>query len=313
MLELKRVSNFKNKLVKSKSSYTFPQYNLTGESSFWFSVISGSRGAGKTNAMLRIIEIEKDVMVRGDNILYWVSPTCDSKVQALIDKYPDNIKYFDELTRKTMEQILNEIADRIAKWKEHKYIFDLFEQYLKNENSVSEDEMNILVESGLLEPETDVKDFIKKFNFSHPPISTLVIDDSLGANLISGANSVEGKWFIKFAIKHRHEPHLCNLFLLTQHFKAISKPLRVNANNIILFPSKDRGVSDAIFEEFSPLFKGKIENYHEALQHMEDTPHSFLFLWYDRHKFARIGFDQEIVWDRPGNAADGKINNIKQI
>jgi hypothetical protein len=303
MLELKRISNFKNKLVPSKSNYSYPQYNLTGESAFWFSIISGSRGSGKTNAMLRIVDIEHNVMVHGANMLYWVSPTCDSKVQALIEKYPDNVQYVDELTRKSLGAILDEIADRIAKWKEQKYVFDLFEHYLKDENSVSEEELNILEETGLLESETDVKALIKSFNFAHPPISTLVIDDSLGANLISGANSVEGKWFIKFAIKHRHEPHLCNLFILTQHFKAISKPLRVNANNIVLFPSKDRGVSDSIFEEFSPLFKGKIENYHEALQYMEDTPHSFMFLWYDRLKFARIGFDQQIVFKEGGHAS----------
>jgi len=157
--------------------------------------------------------------------------------------------------------------------------------------------MNVLIESGILEDDADVKKMINEHNFQHPPISTLVIDDQLGSPLISGANSKDGKWFTKFIIKHRHKPHFCNVFILTQHFKMISKPIRANANNIIMFASKDTGIADSVFDEFAPLFKGKLENYHEALDLIEKIPHGFLNMWYDKQKFVRLNFDKQLIFD----------------
>lgn len=295
-LKLKKVSKYKNKEVKTTGSYAFPTYHMSGEASFYLSVITGTRNSGKTNTVINILNIEKDVMLTGDNIVYWVSGTKDAKVEHLLQQYPDNIKYYDEFNRKSMEDILNEIAERINQWKEHQFIFDLFEKYLKKEDSIDEEEMNILIESGMLDEDTDVKELIKQHNFHHPPISTLIVDDQLGSPLISGANSKDGKWFVKFIIKHRHEPHLCNVFVLTQHYKMVSKPIRSNANNIIMFASKDAGIADSIFNEFAPLFKGSKENYHDALTLVENTSHGFLNLWYDKHRWVRLCFDEEMVF-----------------
>lgn len=296
-MHLKKVAKYQNKAVRTSGGYDFPSYNMTGEASFYLSIINGTRNAGKTNCMINILNIEKDIMLKGANMVYWISGTKDSKVENLLEKYPDNIKYYDTFDRKTMEGILEEISDRINKWEEHQFVFDLFEKYLKNKNSLDEQEMNILIESGILDDDTDVKKMIAEHNFSHPAISTLVVDDQLGSALISGANSKDGKWFVRFIIKHRHKPHFCNIFILTQHFKMISKPIRANANNIILFASKDTGIADTIFNEFAPLFKGKIDNYHEALALVEKTPHGFLNLWYDKNKFVRLNFDQQILFD----------------
>lgn len=297
MVQLKKVAKYQNKAVKTSHSYEFPSYNMTGEASFYLSIINGTRNAGKTNCVINILNIEKEILLKGDNMVYWVSGTKDSKVENLLEKHPDNIKYYDTFDRKTMEEILDEIAERINKWEEYQFIFDLFEKYLKNKNTVDEQELNILMESGLLDEDTDVRKLIANHNFQHPPISSLVLDDQLGSALISGANSKDGKWFVRFIIKHRHKPHFCNVFILTQHFKMISKPIRSNANNIILFASKDTGIADSIFSEFSPLFKGKLDNYHDALDLVEKTPHGFLNLWYDKNKFVRLNFDQQLIFD----------------
>ena len=86
-MHLKKVSKYVNKLIKTKKGYDFPAYNLTGENSFYFALLCGVRGAGKTNAMLQILNIEKKHLLSGDNIVYWVSPTHDSKVAEFADKY----------------------------------------------------------------------------------------------------------------------------------------------------------------------------------------------------------------------------------
>ena len=294
VLKLRKVSKYINRKIKSKGGYSFPKYNLTGQSSFYFALLCGVRGAGKSMALLNILDIEKEHLLKNESIVYFISPTRDAKIQDFIDEYPDNVKYYDELTIKSFNDVLDDINDRIKEWKEKKYIFDLFEQYLKDEGTINEEEMNILIESGMLDEETNVEELIKNFNFHHPPISSLCIYDSMSSALISSSNSKHGREFTRFAIRHRHL--FCHLFILTQHFKGISKPLRTNTNAVLLWPSKDRAVLKSIFDEFSPLFKGKKENYEESLQLVESKEHQFLFMWYDEIKFLRIGFDREISW-----------------
>ncbi len=292
-IHLKKVSKYVNKLIKGKKGYDFPDYNLTGENSFFFGLLCGVRGAGKTNSMLRILEIEKDALMKDNNIVYWISPTHDSKVQDFAERFPDNIKFYDELTIKSFNSIIDEIHAAIQEWKETKFIFDLFERYLHDETKMDEDEMNILIESGILEDNTDVKEMIRTFNFHHPPRSTIVVDDSLGSPLISSGNSKQGREFTKWAIRHRHD--FTNLFLIVQHAKACMKVLRSNSNMVLLFPSKDRGTMMSLFDEFSSLFGGKKENFVECLNMLDDEPvGSFMMIWYDRMKWLRLGFDREI-------------------
>lgn len=294
VLQLRKVSKYINKKIKTKGGYDFPKYNLTGISSFYFATLSGVRGAGKSVALLNILDIEKEHLLKGESIVYFISPTRDAKIDDFIEKYPDNIKYYDELTIKSFNAVLDDINERIDEWKQTRFIFELFERYLEKEDAVDEDEMNILMESGILDEDTDVKDMISNFNFKHPPISSLCIDDSLGSPLISSSNSKQGKEAIKFFIKHRHS--YCHVFLLTQHYKGLSLNLRTNTNTVLLWPSKDRAVLKSIFDEFSPLFKGRMENYEEALQLVESRSHSFLFMFYDEVKFLRLNFDREIRW-----------------
>lgn len=297
-LKLKKVSKYVNSLIKSKKGYDFPEWNLTKENSFWFSLLCGVRGAGKTNAMLQIMNIEKKGMLTDDNIVYWVSPTHDAKVAEFAEKYPDNMKFYDELNIKVFNEIIDEIRRRTEEWKQTKFIFDLFEKYLKDgQEKLGEDEVEILMKSGILDDDVDVKKMIDEFNFAHPARATLVIDDSMGSPLISSGNSKQGKEFTRWAIRHRHD--FTNLFILTQHFKGISKPLRTNANAVLLFPSKDRATSKSIFDEFSSVFGGKMENYLECLEMLDgEKVGSFLFIYYDKDKFLRLGFNQDITFEK---------------
>ena len=297
-LKLKKVSKYVNSLIKSKKGYDFPEWNLTKENSFWFALLCGVRGAGKTNAMLQILNIEKKGMLTDDNIVYWVSPTHDAKVAEFADKYPDNMKFYDELNIKVFNEIIDEIRERTEEWKQTKFIFDLFERYLKDsDDKLGDDEVEILLKSGILDDDVDVKKMIDEFNFHHPPRASLVLDDSMGSPLISSSNSKQGKEFTRWAIRHRHD--FTNLFILTQHFRGISKPLRTNANAVLLFPSKDRATSKSIFDEFSSVFGGKMENYMECLDMLDgEKVGSFLFIYYDKDKFLRLGFNQDVTFEK---------------
>lgn len=298
-IQLTKISKHVNKLIKGKKGYEFPAWNITGENSFWLALLSGVRNSGKTNAVLQILNIEKKGMLQGDNVVYWISPTHDPKVVEVAEQYPDNMVFYDELTIATFREVIKKIEENISKWEQTKFIFDLLEKYLKKKDSVDESEMDILTESGLFDDDVDVKELISKFNFHHPPISTMVIDDSLGSPLISSGNSTQGKEATKFFIKHRHL--YCNVLLLTQHFRGINKTIRSNTNAVMIFGSKDRSTLSSLYSEFSPLFLNKMENYEEALDLIDKKPFSFLFMYYDKAKFLRLNFDQAIHFTGASN------------
>jgi hypothetical protein len=293
--KLKKVSKYINKKINNKKNYFFPKNELTGSPNFYFGLISGVRGAGKSVSLLNILSIEKNNMLKNDSMVYFISPTQDAKIVDFLERYPDNTEYFDELNMKVFNQVIDKINTRITEWKQTKYIFDLLEKYLQDEKNIDDTELNILVESGILDDGVDIKDIIKNFEHRHPPISCICIDDSLGSPLISSSNSKQGKEFTRFAIRNRHS--YCHMFILTQHYRGISKNLRTNSNLILLFPSKDRSILKSIFDEFSSLFGGKIENYYEALDLLDKNPYSFLYMWYDDYKELRHNFDKRITFD----------------
>jgi len=120
----------------------------------------------------------------------------------------------------------------------------------------------------------------------------------MSSPLISSSNSKNGKHFLKFALKHRHSPHYCNIFLMAQHIKTISKPLRVNMSMIIMFPFRDQNVLKTIFDEYSGLFEHKLQNFLDLIDEVERRKdHSFLLMYQDSAKFVRINFDESVSFD----------------
>lgn len=289
----KNHKDLKRRKIKEIGQYEFPKYKISGTNSFYFGGIFGVRGGGKTSAMLNILEIEKSIMLTGANKVYFISPTCDSKVQHFIEKYPDNFCYIDELTVKNLDSTLATIKESVDEWKSEMELIDLLTIYLHDPKKLDESDIQKLEGANFLE----TFDF-DSINMNHPPIATLCIDDSMSSPLISSSNSKNGKHFLKFALKHRHSPHYCNIFLMAQHIKTISKPLRVNMSMIIMFPFRDQNVLKTIFDEYSGLFDHKLQNFLDLIDEVERRKdHSFILMYQDTAKFVRINFDESVKFD----------------
>jgi hypothetical protein len=290
---IKNHKELKRRKIKEIGQYEFPRYKISGTKSFYFGGIFGVRGGGKTTAMLNILEIEKDIMLKGANKVYFISPTCDSKVQHYIEKYPENFIYIDELTVKNLDTALEDIKKDVEEWKAKMELIDLLTIYLHDPKKLDEADIQKLEGANFLE----TFDF-DSIDTAHPPISTLCIDDSMSSPLISSSNSKNGKHFLKFALKHRHSPHYCNIFLMAQHIKTISKPLRVNMSMILMFPFRDQSVLKSIFDEYSGLFEHKVQNFLDLIDEVERRKdHSFLLMYQDSAKFVRINFDESVSFD----------------
>jgi len=285
----KKVNGFKTRLIKAKGAFKLPTYKTTGDDSFLFGLVGGIRNAGKSNTTLVLLENEKDIVLSGEAKVYFVSPTVDAKVKGFAEKYPDNFEIYDELNRSNLTDIFDEMKNRIDEWQELKDVIDIYHRAEKGEE-LQPPEEELLITYNFL----DGFDF-KAFNHDHPPTNTLVIDDSMSSPMLSSPQSKDGKWFIKFACKHRHYPYMTNLIFLTQHIKQISRVLRVNCNLVVVFPFRDASIYHSVFQEYSTLFKNKIDNFLDLMENIEArNNHSHATIYYDKKRFVRVGWDEEV-------------------
>jgi len=289
MIIKKKTGNIKVKDLNFKNPYTWPSYQTTGDNSFILALISGVRNAGKSTLALNIIETEKKHLLEGSSKVYFISPTRDAKVDYFIEKYPDNFEYVDELNMKNMEQVLKDMSGRVEEWKDKFDAYKLLDKYLRKPKSLTMEEMSILEEMDFFEHDDELKDF----DGTHPPLNSLIIDDSVGNEMICEARSKQGKWFQKFVLRHRHFPYHCNIFILSQHIKSICKYFRTNCNWVCLFPFRDHNVLKSVFDEYSVLFNNDIANFLKIMDDIRKRDdHSFLSIYYDKIQYVKVGFNE---------------------
>lgn len=285
-MQLKSINSLESQQMKSKHVYDFPKYKITESNDFWFSGIFGVKNAGKSNTILNILTIEADIMLSGNNKCYYFSPTTDSKLELFEEQHNSNFQIIPELNLEAFNKVVDEIQAENEEWKETMKLVALLNKAKLTHEEQLELETNVLLETLDL----------KTFNFDHPPIHTIVIDDSMHSPMITSQFHKQGREFIKFAIRHRHE--YTNLFILSQHIRAIAKPLRTNMNAIIIFPFRDSSIYYNVFQEYSTLFENDINNFLTIMKEIERRDnHSFLFIYYDKVRFVHIGFNEEVKMD----------------
>lgn len=289
------INKLKNMEFATTSDIKFPQYKLTNTNSFFFGLIYGTRGAGKTTALFNLIEIEREVILSGENRVYFFSPTKDPKVEAMIKKYPDNFVYIDGLDKERLDEVKETMSIMVEDWYEKHAAYKLLKKLVDskfNLKVLEPEELRNLEENNFY---IDVD--WNKFNNRHPPVSTICFDDLAGNPLLNGTGK-DAKYFYSFALKHRHRPFHCNIFILAQYPKSISRSVRSQQNLVIQFNGLNHENLKMMFQEYSALFKHKMSNYLDVLMEIEKrADRSFMLLYYDSAKFVRINFNEEVTFD----------------
>jgi hypothetical protein len=288
-MKFTKINNILCKLPNSKGGYEFPKYKITDSNDFLFTLLFGIKNSGKTVAGLNYL-IHEPHLMENQNKVYFFSPTLDQKLINFQKDHPDNFIIIDEFNVKTFQEVVQQIKETVEKWKQDKMLLELFELYLKDKKKLDLECIQILEDNNYLQ------DFdFENYNYNYPPIHTVMIDDSLGSPMISSRGK-DAQIFNNFAIRHRH--FYTNLFIMSQYPKGINKVIRSNSNNILIWQMKDRTIYEAIFPEFSSLFKGNVDKFIEVMDKIEEmNNHSFLFIYYDKEQFIRLNFDQKIILD----------------
>lgn len=299
---INKVSNLKCQDLNFNNPYKFPTYKSTGDNSFILALISGIRNAGKSTLALNVIDLDKEHLLEGSSKVYFISPTIDAKVEYFRDKYPKHFVYVDELTRENLEKVINQIKSRVEDWKEKLEYHEILKKYLKNPNSVTLEELDLLEMMNYFQD-----DDLEDFDPTHPPISTIIIDDSIGVAMLTEPRGKDGRFFQKFVLKHRHFPYYCNVLILSQHIKSIAKYLRCNCNMTCLFPFRDFNVLKSVFDEYSILFNNNLDNFLKLMDEIRiRNDHSFVSIYYDKIQYIKIGFNEIVEFKNDDKKNDKK-------
>ena len=206
----------------------------------FMALLYGSKGSGKTNILLHIIE-EYQKYKFFDKI-YVFSPThlSDPK-QQLIKDYCQNVKYYGSYTNETFTKVLEEIKTDLEELKEYEKKMKLWKKFKKKGHAALSDEE--LLQIYMFEFEEPPKP-----KFDHLPYTLIVFDDQIG-NAELYKPQARGV-FPQFAILHRHL--LCSVIFSVQIYRGgVPKCVRSNLDWWVLTKNKSISVMKEVAEDLT--------------------------------------------------------------
>ena len=292
-MKVKKINKFKTQLPSS-SAFTietdpdFPKLHT-------LCIASGKRGGGKSVAVANLVKRCKD---KGyfDRV-YLITPTYKSNKSiwdiANIeeeDVYEPTISVLQTI-KENVEQEKRDWDDFLKKKQDYKKYNREMQQ--KHVNQIDPDELINYYEMGFMNGEKPEW----KYKVERPPRLAVIIDDSLGTDLM--AKRTAG--LTNLAIRHRHvgDGLGISMFMLVQSYCAqggVPRPIRENCTHLMLFKINDKKQIDKVKEECDlPVTDEEWEN---MCDYAHSKPFNFLFIDF-AHKQPcqqfRSGLDEYIV------------------
>lgn len=206
--------------------------------------IFGSRGAGKTTAMIHLLRLY-DAVEAFDEITIF-SPTFekDPKFEAFLESKPfaklDLDPFYSDAKFKDM---LDRWDGRLAEYEKFQKATKAYQKFNKQGvSSLTEEELLLLYQYDFTDP--------KKFdNFKHGrPSFCVVFDDQVGNKQIY-RNDSAGR-VGTFTLRHRH--YNCSVIFLSQAYEnGIPKQLRANLSMAVFFANKSDKMKFSVADEMS--------------------------------------------------------------
>lgn len=251
-------------------------------------MICGSRGSGKTTALVRMVKAY-DAARSYDHLFLWAP--CfhsDPKYQELARHTNYELHLYDsDFSLGDFKQALATIEannDDYDEWEEHRKLWKKFLK-VKDPMKLSDSEVLKLDKAGWQPPDP------RKFPLGRPT-NLMVMDDCVGSRELYRADS-KGP-VASFVIKHRH--HHTSIIFMSQIFSnAVPKQIRSNLSFVVLFPQKNETIRKSASLEFSSHVSA--ETFSRMWEQATEEPHSFLFADFEAPPELRfrIGFDRAFV------------------
>lgn len=276
MITLEQINNIKIKPIKVKTPIFPSNPNIFP---WWFQVclLCGQRGMGKTTISLNLLKLQKPYIDK----VYILSPNIktDQKVKKVIKNF--EFELFEELTNEIIEEIKDDIDQRIALYQNGLILYNLIKKKPKTLTDQEEAFLNDLdIEL--------VDDMLEVVSRGRPPTSVLWVSDMVGHKLLHDRNGE----LVKLIIKNRHR--YTTVIIETQNMKSVAPPIRKCASVFMVAPTMDFNYRKQIYEEIEGCIPN-FELFNEIMDKVAEMPHSFLTIFNDGlRKDVLINLDKKI-------------------
>jgi hypothetical protein len=254
----------------------------------FLSAIIGSRGSGKTTALVRMLKAY--FRHHSFDKLYLYCPTIksDPKYGALTrsaERHKLKVTVHETFSESLFDAAVEEIESDLEEYRaEQKYAKVYNHWASKGPDNMSIDDLDMLEREDYSPPPKS------KWKYGTP--TTLLIFDDLVGNRDLYRSDAKGP-VASFAIRHRHQ-HTSMIFLTQTYHNGVPRQLRSNLSLLILFANKNDALRKEIALEFSSFVPW--QRFLEMWEHATGgAKHSFFLVDFDASdpslRFRR-GFDQ---------------------
>ena len=295
-MKVKKINKFSTQLPK-KSAFMidteidFPKLHT-------LCIASGKRGGGKSVAIANLVKKAKD---KGyyDRV-YLITPTYASNKQIWEIADIDEEDVY-EPTMDVLQKIIKNVEGEKAEWEaflSRKKLHAKFKADIHDKpfDRIGSHNLVDYLDAGFFEPTFNDK---WKYRKEQPPRLAVIIDDSLGTDLMARRKA----GLTNLCIRHRHiaDGLGISIFMLVQSYcclGGVARAIRENCTHLMIFKINDENQIKKIKEECDlPITD---EEWIAMCNYCHEIPYNFLFLDFvpktECRRF-RSGFDSYIVTD----------------
>lgn len=278
--KIKHLEGLKNGEIKVKNNYKFSSpENLPKQ--FFLCGIIGSRGTGKTTAMINIYNYYKSLI---DNV-FLICPNYQNELKLQETFKTDNkhVYVYTTPTNETLNEIRSVIENEIEKYEHYIEEMKLYNKFMKAKYiELLDDESLIMIQEKIL-----LGEFPPKCQYKYYPTSLLILDDCIESEIYKQRSPLRN-----FTIRHRHL--FTNIIFIAQHYFSLPRILRVNCSWYILFGTRDEKLLKNIFSEVSNKFNS-FDEFKDIFNYCTEEGNTFMYIDTDTKKDnIRRNFDTVI-------------------
>jgi len=283
-MKIVHINGLNNDDVIVKNPYHFKSPTNLPNLHFHLGII-GAKGTGKTVALCNVVHFYKGFF----NNIFVICPNYENELKLKTTLPPsDNTFVYTKPNDDTIQEILEIIREQITIYKEYskelKHYRNDIRIYVKYQNEGTDS----LTDYELLRLELMNYTYPAKPTCIYPyyPTSLLIVDDCMNTDIFR-----KKSLFTNTQIRNRHL--FLSIIIVSQSYKGILKPIRLNLNWLIIFRINDMKLLKEIHEENSSIFKD-FDQFMDTFGYCTENDHDFMYIDILK-KDVRKNFNQRII------------------
>jgi len=245
-------------------------------------VVCGSRGSGKSTALINLVKLYAPYHFFDKIILFSPTYMNDVKLQTLEDDERYKFIVYTEPMFELIEETLNHIKHEIEEYKEMERYLKIYNKMVRAKN----------VETYLRKLDPADLALLHIYDFQPPeseyeygmPQTLIIFDDCVGVRAVYNNQNLN-----KFLLQHRH--YLTSFIFAVQQWKgALPRGIRNNLSLALLFSNKSKEIRKEIAGELSAYITA--DQLEQIWDFCCESPHDFMMVDFDNPKYRfRKNFD----------------------